>query len=116
MEDEIDGKERVKHLQTIYAALASKGVPNVDRLKRSEIWHNTRGSYADLEPIGKNRSPQSPKDIRIAVMCILETLKVVLTSLSNAVDRHAMLTPKYFFAIFVGRMSYETKKTLPTGF
>src|SRR5277367_3033806 len=77
----IDGQERVKYLQMIYAALASKGVPNVDRLMHSEVCHNTRGSYVDLEPMCQDRGPQSPQDIRNAVMCILETLKVALTSL-----------------------------------
>ena len=79
IEDEVDGEERVKHLRAIYAALASKGVPNVDWLKDSKIQDYSRGSYADLEPRGKDQSPESPTDIRNAVMCILETLKVVLT-------------------------------------
>ena len=77
IEDKVDGEERVKHLWAIYATLASKGVPNVDRLMD---WDSIRGSYADLEPRGKDQSPESPTDIRNAVMCILETLKVVLTS------------------------------------
>ena len=32
LEYKVDGKERVEHLQAIYASLVSKGVPNVDRL------------------------------------------------------------------------------------
>ncbi|KAK2464907.1 hypothetical protein APHAL10511_002983 [Amanita phalloides] len=75
IEDEVDGEERVKHLRAIYAALASKGVPNVDRLKDSKIRDYTRGSYVDLEPRGIDQSPESSTDIRNAVMCILQTLK-----------------------------------------
>ena len=77
VEGEVRGEERVEHLQAIYAALVSKRVPNVDRLKESKIRHSTCGSYVDLEPRGEDHSPESPTDVRIAVMCILETLKVV---------------------------------------
>jgi len=52
LEDKDDGKERVGHLMTIYALLISKGVPNVDRLKKAEIQHDVHGSYVDLEPRG----------------------------------------------------------------
>ena len=76
-EGTVRGEERVKHLQAIYAALVSKRVPNVDRLRESKIRHPTRGSYIDLEPRGEDHSPESPTDVRNAVMCILETLKVV---------------------------------------
>ena len=73
----VDGKERVKHLKAIYASLISKGVPNVDRLKKAEIQHHAHGSYVDLEPRGIDAGPQSPLDVRNAVVCVLEALKVV---------------------------------------
>ena len=76
LEDVSDGKERVEHLQAIYASLVSKGVPNVDRLKKSEILHDVRGSYVDLEPRGISEGPNSFFDVRNAVVCILEALKV----------------------------------------
>ncbi|KAF8622323.1 hypothetical protein AX15_007111 [Amanita polypyramis BW_CC] len=44
--DKDDGKERVEHLMAIYAPLVSKGVPNVDRLKKAEIQHNIHRSGA----------------------------------------------------------------------
>ncbi|KAF8798414.1 hypothetical protein BYT27DRAFT_7151238 [Phlegmacium glaucopus] len=72
-----DGKERVKHLKAIYASLISKGVPNVDRLKKAEIQHYEHGSYVDLEPRGIDEVPKSPLDVRNAVVCVLEALKVV---------------------------------------
>ena len=79
-----DGKERVEHLIAIYASLVSKCVPNVDRLKNSEIQHYVRryvhGSYVDLEPRGIDEGPKSPLDVRNAVVCVLDTLKVVLIS------------------------------------
>ncbi|KAF8811439.1 hypothetical protein BYT27DRAFT_7134015 [Phlegmacium glaucopus] len=72
-----DGKKRVKHLKAIYASLTSKGVPNVNRLKKAEIQHHVHGSYVDLEPRGIDEGPKSPLDVRNAVVCILEALKVV---------------------------------------
>ncbi|KAM6493367.1 hypothetical protein JOM56_011501 [Amanita muscaria] len=73
---EDDGKERVEHLMAIYASLVSKGVPNVDRLKRAKIQHDVHGSYVDLEPRGIDEGPKSPLDVRNAVVCVLEALKV----------------------------------------
>ena len=78
--DEADGKKRIEHLQAIYAALASKRVPNVDRLKKAEILHRVRGSFVDLEPVGFSAGPKSLLDVRNAVVCILEALKVVSIS------------------------------------
>jgi hypothetical protein len=75
-----DGEERVKHLKAIYASLISKGVPNVDRLKKAEIQHHVHGSYVDLEPRGIDAGPKSPLDVRNAVVCVLEALKVVTIS------------------------------------
>jgi hypothetical protein len=75
-----DGKERVEHLMAIYASLVSKGVPNVDRLKKAEIQHRVHGSYVDLEPRGIDEGPKSPLDVRNAVVCVLEALKVVSIS------------------------------------
>ena len=75
-----DGKERVKHLKAIYASLISKGVPNVDRLKKAEIQHHVHGSYVDLEPRGIDAGPKSPLDVRNAVVCVLEALKVASIS------------------------------------
>ncbi|KAF8344478.1 hypothetical protein F5887DRAFT_1075528 [Amanita rubescens] len=74
--DEDNGKERVEHLMAIYASLVSKGVPNVDRLKKAEIQHEVHGSYVDLGPRGIDEGPKSPLDVRNAVVCILEALKV----------------------------------------
>jgi len=71
-----DGEGRVKHLKAIYAALISKVVPNVDRLKMAEIHHGVHGSYVDLEPRGIDTGPKSPIDVRNAVVCVLEALKV----------------------------------------
>ncbi|KAF8336080.1 hypothetical protein F5887DRAFT_1285507 [Amanita rubescens] len=71
-----DGEERVKHLKAIYASLISKDVPNVDRLKKADIQHRVHGSYVDLEPRGIDAGPQSPLDVRNAVVCVLEALKV----------------------------------------
>ncbi|KIK09119.1 hypothetical protein K443DRAFT_808 [Laccaria amethystina LaAM-08-1] len=71
-----DGKERVKHLKAIYALLTLKGVPNVDRLKKAEIQHHVHGSYVDLEPRGNDAGPKSFLDVRNAVVCVLEALKV----------------------------------------
>ena len=78
LEYEVVGKERVEHLQAIYASLVSKGVPNVDRLRKAEILHDVRGSYVDLEPRGISEGPKSSFDIRNTVVCILEALKVSL--------------------------------------
>jgi len=75
--DEADGIERVEDLRVIYAALVSKGVPNVDRLKKAEILHRSHGSFVDLEPVGIREGPKSLLDVRNAVVCILEALKVV---------------------------------------
>ncbi len=77
LEDKDDGKKRVEHLMAIYASLVSKGVPNVDRLKKAEIQHRVHGSYVDLEPRGIDKGPQSPLDVRNAVV---EALKVVSIS------------------------------------
>ncbi|KAF8346502.1 hypothetical protein F5887DRAFT_1073184 [Amanita rubescens] len=74
LEGEVDGKERVEHLQAIYASLVSKGVPNVDQLKKAEILHH--GSYVDLGPVGISEGPKSPSDVRNAVVCVLEALKI----------------------------------------
>ncbi|KAF8344548.1 hypothetical protein F5887DRAFT_1283196 [Amanita rubescens] len=74
--DAVDRKERVKHLQAIYASLVSKGVPNVDRLRKAEIQHCMRGTYVDLEPVGISEEPKTFLDVRNAVVCILEALKV----------------------------------------
>ncbi|KAF8346567.1 hypothetical protein F5887DRAFT_1281694 [Amanita rubescens] len=76
LQDKDDGKERVEHLMAIYASLVSKGVPNVDRLKKAEIQHDVHGSYIDLEPRGIDEGPKSPLDVRNAVVCVLEALKV----------------------------------------
>ncbi|KIL61885.1 hypothetical protein M378DRAFT_108952 [Amanita muscaria Koide BX008] len=76
LEDKDDGKERVEHLMAIYASLVSKGVPNVDQLKKAEIQHDVHGSYVDLEPRGIGEGPKSPLDVRNAVVCVLEALKV----------------------------------------
>ena len=78
LEYKVDGKEPVEHLQAIYASLVSKGVPNVDRLKKAEILNDVRGSYVDLEPRGISEGPRSSFDVRNAVVCILEALKVSL--------------------------------------
>jgi hypothetical protein len=74
------GEERVKHLKAVYASLISKRVPNVDRLKKAEIQHRVHGSYVDLEPRGIDTGPKSPLDVRNAVVCVLEALKVVSIS------------------------------------
>ncbi|TFK70253.1 hypothetical protein BDN72DRAFT_958969 [Pluteus cervinus] len=76
IEDEDAGKESVVHLQAVYSSLVSKGVPNIDRLEKAEIMHPKRGSYVDLEPIGLRTGPESPFDVRNAVVCVLEALKV----------------------------------------
>ena len=75
-----DGEERVKHLKAIYTSLISKGVPNVDRLKKVEIQHDIHGPYVDLEPRGIDAGPKSPLDVQNAVVCVLEALTVVSIS------------------------------------
>ena len=75
-----DGEEHVNHLKAIYLSLISKGVPNVDRLKKAEIQHDVHGSYVDLEPRGIDAGPKSLLDVRNAVVCVLEALKVVSSS------------------------------------
>lgn len=80
LENSDDGEERVKHLKAIYASLISKGVPNVDRLKKAAIQHHVHGSYVDLEPRGIDVGPKSPLDVRNAIVCVLEALKVVSIS------------------------------------
>lgn len=73
---EADGKERAEHLQKVYASLASKGVPNVDRLKKAKILHSKYGTFVDLEPVGISEGPKSLLDVRNAVVCVLEALEV----------------------------------------
>jgi hypothetical protein len=52
----------------------------VDRLKKAEIQHHVHGSYVDLEPRGNDAGPKSFLDVRNAVVCVLEALKVVSIS------------------------------------
>ena len=76
----VDGPERIIHLKAIYEKLASKGVPNVDRLMKAEIQHGVHGSYVDLEPKGFNEGPNTLWDVQHALVCVLEALKVVSIS------------------------------------
>jgi len=63
-------------VRKVYGLEVSKGIPNVDRLKKAEIQHDVHGSYIDLEPRGIDEGPKSPSDVRNAVVCVLEALKV----------------------------------------
>jgi hypothetical protein len=83
---EADGIELVEHLREIYASLASKDVPNVDRLKKAKILHREHGTCVDLEPVGIYTGSQSPLDVRHAVVCVLEAFKVVLISSTNTLS------------------------------
>ncbi|PFH46032.1 hypothetical protein AMATHDRAFT_8343 [Amanita thiersii Skay4041] len=62
-------------LTEIYQLLATKGVPNVDRLRMAN--ENAKEPYIELEPRGLDSGPQSVDDIKNAVKCILEALKVL---------------------------------------
>ncbi|TFK67602.1 hypothetical protein BDN72DRAFT_960918 [Pluteus cervinus] len=74
-QDREDGIDPIRHLEAVYELLVSKKVPNVDYLDKVVPVH-PRGPYVQLKPIGLNNGPQTALDIRNAVVCILEALKV----------------------------------------
>jgi len=74
----VNGPLRVLHLQTIYAQLHQKKVPNVDSLLNTYINDPRHGTAAILQPKGVNRPPTSCQEVQQAVLCILETLVVCL--------------------------------------
>ncbi|PVF98299.1 hypothetical protein CPB86DRAFT_733261 [Serendipita vermifera] len=70
-----DAVERVSKLVEIYDLLKSKDVPNVDKLKSSDIEHDHPHVY--LSPVGIDTLPNSGSEAFCAVVCVLEALKVM---------------------------------------
>jgi hypothetical protein len=69
-----DTVTHVSNLIEIYKLLRLKQVPNVDTLDHAE----TQEFYphVHLSPVGYNAHPQSGSEALIAVVCVLEALKV----------------------------------------
>jgi hypothetical protein len=74
----VNGPLCILHLQTIYALLHQKKVPNVNSLLNTYIGHPQHGTIAILQPKGVNHPPSSCQEVQQAVLCILETLMVCL--------------------------------------
>ena len=72
----IDSALHVAHLSKIYGLLRTKNVPNTDVL---EFTSTVPGSiYIVTHPVGYNQWPKGGLDAYTALICVLNTLKVLV--------------------------------------
>jgi hypothetical protein len=75
-----DRIDHVTRMQSIYAVLKQRSVPNVDRLIMFHKNHERHGSVIYLQPRGMERLPELASEIIEATICVLQALLVRLVS------------------------------------